>query len=126
MILSVDIGTFDFKFFNGSVNQDLYDVITSNYESPGDGLDKIRNLLNLKTEELSKVDKLAISLYLRYYKAENKAEQFSRDLIKELTETEDQQLLLLYTGKKKLSKRDKKKLLSGEIDLNELLLKGKL
>lgn len=71
-----------------------------------------------KESEYSYDDKVVISLYLRYYNPSDVGE----NLIKTLLENNNPEELKLFTGKTKLSKKDREKLKS--ITLEELLKNG--
>lgn len=119
ILLSIDIKTFDFKFFSRdfNINQDLLNIITSNFDSREEAIEAIKSLPENESE-YSYDDKVAISLYLRYYNPSDSGE----GLIKTLLENNNPEELKLFTGKTKLSKNDRKKLKS--ITLEELLKNG--
>lgn len=114
--------TFDFNFFRGEINPLIFKIITTDFEDFEEGINSIKELYSLDTNVLSSIDKLAISLYIKYYESnQNEYEEF---ILKELANTNDKQIIKLYTGKNKLSKSDRTKLLSGKITLRELITNG--
>lgn len=119
LLLSVDIKTFDFKFFSNdfNINPTLLKLITSNFDNREEAISCLKSL-SYEDESYSYDDRVAIYLYLRYYNSLDE----DKKLIKRLSETTDPQELKLFTGKTKLSKKDREKLKS--ITLKELLKNG--
>lgn len=119
ILLSIDIKTFDFKFFSQdfNINPNLLNIITANFDSRVEAIEAIKSLPE-KESEYSYDDKVVISLYLRYYNPSDTGE----NLIKTLLENNNPEELKLFTGKTKLSKKDREKLKS--ITLEELLKNG--
>lgn len=124
VILSVDLKRFDFFFFKDSINPILLDVITSNYDNSEQGIQKIKELLSLPSENFSDLDRLAISLYLRFMDAYNDEvnSKHEIELKEQIINSTDPKFIFLYTGKHKLSKTDKKKI--KKVSLGELLKNG--
>lgn len=119
LLLSVDIHTFDFKFFakDTGINPQLLDIITLNFNSREEAMESIKNLSEFE-DNYSEVDKFAIYLFMRYYSTEDTGEK----IIQKLLEEQNPEELKLFTGKSYLSKEDIKKLKS--ITFMELLKNG--
>lgn len=112
IILSVDLRKFDFNFFReGStkINDDLFKIITFNFEDFKEGIDKLKQLLKTNENNFTEMDKLAIYLFLRYYEA-NEYPDYEKELLQKILETTDKEIIRAYTGKNSLSVQDKKKI----------------
>jgi hypothetical protein len=119
ILLSVDIKTFDFKFFANdcNINPKLLDIITCNFDSREEALESIKSLSE-SVDDYNDADKFAMFLYLRYYNSNNEGEK----IIERLLEVQDPEELKLFIGESYLSKENREKLKS--ITFMELLKNG--
>lgn len=119
ILLSVDIGTFDFKFFinDFNINPELLKIITGNFDSREEAVETIKSI-SYEDSIYSYDDKVAIYLYLRYYNSKDE----DKKIIKRLSESNDPSELKLFTGKTSLSKKERNKLKS--ITLEDLFKNG--
>lgn len=119
LTLAVSLKTFDFGFFSELCSEDVYNVINYKLFSQVDVAKNLKKLYALDVEKLNDWDKLAILFFIRYYDYD-----CEKDILNNLAETDDTEYIYFYTGRKSLTSKQRKKLLSEGFSLKSLFVEG--
>ena len=119
LTLAVSLKTFDFGFFSELCSEDVYNVINYKLFSQVDVAKNLKKLYALDVEKLNDWDKLAILFFIRYYDYD-----CEKDILNNLAETDDTEYIYFYTGRKSLTSKQRKKLLSEGFSLKRLFVEG--
>ncbi len=119
LTLAVSLKTFDFGFFQELCSEDVYNIISYKYFSPAEVREHLKKLYAIDVETLNDWDKLAIMFFIKYHDAD-----CEKGILKNLAETEDPEYIYFYTGRKSLTSKQRKKILSEGFTLKKLFVEG--
>jgi hypothetical protein len=119
LTLAVSLKTFDFGFFQELCSEDVYNIISYKYFSPAEVREHLKKLYSLDVENLNEFDKLALLFFVKLHDAD-----CEKDILKNLASTDDSEYIYFYTGKKTLSSKQRKKILSEGFSLKKLFVEG--